>query len=88
MGIYLSKLVPTKLLEFTTNTNGSPRAMVPIGTYEKIMPLDILPTQLLRSLIVGDTDMAVKLGALELAEEDPCFVHLRVSRQIRIWPDS
>ena len=70
MGIYLSKLVPTKLLEFTTNTNGSPRAMVPIGTYEKIMPLDILPTQLLRSLIVGDTDMAVKLGALELAEED------------------
>ena len=34
------------------------------------MPLDILPTQLLRSLIVGDTDMAVKLGALELAEED------------------
>ncbi|MGB2332655.1 MAG: Na(+)-translocating NADH-quinone reductase subunit A [Litorivicinaceae bacterium] len=70
MGIYLSKLVPTKLLEFTTNTNGSPRAMVPIGTYEKIMPLDILPTQLLRSLIVGDTDTAVKLGALELAEED------------------
>ena len=70
MGIYLSKLAPTKLLEFTTNTNGSPRAMVPIGTYEKIMPLDILPTQLLRSLIVGDTDMAVKLGALELAEED------------------
>jgi Na+-transporting NADH:ubiquinone oxidoreductase subunit A len=44
--------------------------MVPIGTYEKIMPLDILPTQLLRSLIVGDTDMAIKLGALELAEED------------------
>ena len=70
MGIYLSKLVPTKLVDFTTNTNGSPRAMVPVGTYEKIMPLDILPTQLLRSLIVGDTDMAVKLGALELAEED------------------
>ena len=44
--------------------------MVPVGAYEKVMPLDILPTQLLRSLIVGDTDMAVKLGALELAEED------------------
>ena len=70
MGIYLSKFMPNKLLDFTTNTNGSPRAMVPIGAYEKVMPLDILPTQLLRSLIVGDTDMAVKLGALELAEED------------------
>jgi Na+-transporting NADH:ubiquinone oxidoreductase subunit A len=70
MGIYLSKLMPGKLLDYTTNTNGSPRAMVPVGAYEKVMPLDILPTQLLRSLIVGDTDMAVKLGALELAEED------------------
>ena len=68
---YLSiKLMPNKLLDYTTNTNGSPRAMVPVGAYEKVMPLDILPTQLLRSLIVGDTDMAVKLGALELAEED------------------
>ena len=70
MGIYLSKLMPSKLLDFTTNTNGSPRAMVPVGLYEKVMPLDILPTQLLRSLIVGDTETAVKLGALELAEED------------------
>ena len=44
--------------------------MVPIGSYEQIMPLDILPTQLLRSLIVGDTEEAQKLGALELSEED------------------
>ncbi|HIO99487.1 MAG TPA: NADH:ubiquinone reductase (Na(+)-transporting) subunit A, partial [Marinobacter salarius] len=44
--------------------------MVPVGMYEKVMPLDILPTQLLRSLIVGDTEMAQKLGALELDEED------------------
>jgi len=70
LGIYLSKFTPKKLIDYTTNTNGSPRAMVPVGAYEKIMPLDILPTQLLRALIVGDTDMAVKLGALELAEED------------------
>ena len=44
--------------------------MVPIGTYEKVMPLDILPTSLLRSLIVGDTDRAQELGCLELDEED------------------
>ncbi|CAA0097331.1 Na(+)-translocating NADH-quinone reductase subunit A [BD1-7 clade bacterium] len=70
MGIYLSKLMPGKKFAFNTNTNGSPRAMVPVGNYEKIMPLDILPTQLLRSLIVGDMDTAIKLGALELDEED------------------
>ena len=54
----------------TTSKGGSKRSMVPIGSYEKIMPLDILPTQLLRALIVGDTEQAQLLGCLELAEED------------------
>ncbi|MBL7250188.1 Na(+)-translocating NADH-quinone reductase subunit A [Alloalcanivorax sp. C16-2] len=70
MNIYLSKLMPGKRFNLTTTTNGSERAMVPIGAYEQVMPLDILPTQLLRSLIVGDTDSSVALGALELVEED------------------
>ncbi|PKO35822.1 MAG: NADH:ubiquinone reductase (Na(+)-transporting) subunit A [Betaproteobacteria bacterium HGW-Betaproteobacteria-7] len=70
MNLYISKLSPGKLFNFTTSTNGSPRAMVPIGNYEEVMPLDILPTQLLRYLIVSDTEMAQKLGCLELDEED------------------
>jgi Na+-transporting NADH:ubiquinone oxidoreductase subunit A len=70
LNIYLSSLMGRKKFDFTTTTNGSERAMVPVGAYEKIMPLDILPTQLLRSLIVGDTEVAQKLGALELDEED------------------
>lgn len=69
MPVYLSKLLP-KSFAFTTSTNGSERAMVPVGAYEKIMPLDILPTQLLRALIVEDMDTAINLGALELDEED------------------
>ncbi|MFP5356852.1 MAG: Na(+)-translocating NADH-quinone reductase subunit A [Gammaproteobacteria bacterium] len=60
----------TRTFGFTTTTNGSPRAMVPIGNYESVMPLDILPTQLLRYLLVKDTETAQKLGALELDEED------------------
>jgi Na+-transporting NADH:ubiquinone oxidoreductase subunit A len=55
---------------FTTSTEGSPRAMVPIGMYEHVMPLDILPTFLLRSLIVDDSEQAQALGCLELDEED------------------
>ena len=55
---------------FTTSTNGSPRAIIPIENYEAVMPLDILATPLLRYLICGDTDMAQKLGCLELDEED------------------
>ncbi len=70
MNIFVSKLMGDKKFDLTTTTNGSPRAMVPTGNYEEVMPLDILPTQLLRYLIVGDTEMAQKLGALELDEED------------------
>ncbi len=70
MPIYISSLASGKKFEFTASTNGSERAMVPLGNYEKVMPLDILPTQLLRSLIVGDTATAQKLGCLELDEED------------------
>lgn len=70
LGIYLSSFFGRKALPMTTSTNGSERAMVPVGAYERIMPLDILPTQLLRSLIVGDTESAQALGCLELDEED------------------
>ncbi len=70
LNIYISKLFKGKTFNFTTTTNGSERAMLPVGQYEKVMPLDILPTQLLRSLAVGDIDTAEKLGALELDEED------------------
>jgi len=67
---YMSHFFPKKLFNMTTTTNGSERAMVPIGNFERVMPLDILPTMLLRDLVAGDTDSAQQLGALELDEED------------------
>lgn len=68
--VFLSKWLGEKTVEFTTSTNGSPRAMVPIGTYDTLIPMDILATQLLRSLLVGDIESAINLGCLELDEED------------------
>ena len=59
-----------KLFNMTSSTNGSERAMVPVGGYENVTALDLLPVQLLRALIVGDTEMAQKLGCLELDEDD------------------
>jgi Na+-transporting NADH:ubiquinone oxidoreductase subunit A len=70
LNIYASQFSLKKLFNYTTTTNGSERAMVPVGTYERVMPLDVLPTQLLRSLIVGDTQVAQSLGCLELDEDD------------------
>jgi Na+-transporting NADH:ubiquinone oxidoreductase subunit A len=68
--VFLSKLNPSKKFNFTSSTHGSIRAMVPIGMYEKVMPLDIQPTFLLRSLVAGDTERSQLLGCLELGEED------------------
>ena len=70
LNVFISRLAGGKRFSLDTSTNGSARAMVPVGTYEQVMPLDILPTQLLRYLIVGDSEMAQKLGCLELDEED------------------
>lgn len=67
---YASKLISGKEFHFTTTTNGSPRAIVPIGVYEKVFPLDMVATFLLRSLVMHDVEKAEALGCLELDEED------------------
>lgn len=67
---YAAHLFRRREFPMTTTQNGSPRAMVSIGTFEKVMPLDILPTPLLKALLVEDTDRARELGCLELDEED------------------
>jgi Na+-transporting NADH:ubiquinone oxidoreductase subunit A len=70
INVFFSSLLKPKAFNITTSQNGSPRAIVPIGVFEKVMPLDILPTPLLKSLLVKDTDASQQLGCLELVEED------------------
>jgi len=55
---------------WSTALHGRPAAMVPIGAFERVVPLDLLPTPLLRALLVGDLEAAEALGCLELDEED------------------
>ena len=66
----LSKLMPGTRLKLNTSTNGSQRTLIPHGNYETVVPLDILPTFLIRALVTRDLDEAEKLGLLELDEED------------------
>ncbi|MEH6444980.1 MAG: Na(+)-translocating NADH-quinone reductase subunit A [Oceanospirillaceae bacterium] len=70
LNVFTSALNKAKKFNFTTTTNGSERAMLPVGQFEKLVPLDILPTQLLRAIVTGDIVSAMELGALELDEED------------------
>jgi Na+-transporting NADH:ubiquinone oxidoreductase subunit A len=67
---FVSKLKRGKKFDFTTNKNGSERAMVPIGMYEDVMPMDFMMTHLLRALVMGDVERAEELGCLEMDEED------------------
>lgn len=67
---FLGHIIPGKLFNLTSSTRGSNRSMVPIGVYDRVMPLDILTTMLLRDLISRDTDSAQRMGCLELDEED------------------
>lgn len=68
--VFAASLLPRRPLALTTSTHGSPRAMVPTGAFEQVMPLHIKATWLLRALLTGDTDLAQNLGCLELDEED------------------
>lgn len=68
---WLDRFMPGReLYPLTTSTGGSHRAIVPTDAYDKVMPLDIIPTPLLKALATHDTDQAQILGALELDEED------------------
>jgi Na+-transporting NADH:ubiquinone oxidoreductase subunit A len=59
-----------KTLFLIPSVNGGDRAIVPIGSYEEVLPMDILVTQLLKSLVVSDIEMSTDLGMLELVPED------------------
>ncbi len=56
--------------KYDTDLNGSHRAIVPLGSWEEVMPMDIMPTQLIKALAAGDLEMCEKLGVLEVTEED------------------
>ncbi len=66
----VDRLLRRRPTALTTAMNGEPTAIFPIGAFERVMPLDILPIPLLRALAVGDTERALSLGCLELEEED------------------
>ena len=59
-----------KHLALNTSINGQHRNIVPVGSYEKVLPGDFLATNLLKSIMAKEIDDSINLGCLELAEED------------------
>ena len=67
---FLKKTGHKQKYGFTTSQNGRFSGMLPVRVFDKVMPMDILPSTLFRALMVRDTDQAQALGCLELDEED------------------
>ncbi|MFK7900961.1 MAG: Na(+)-translocating NADH-quinone reductase subunit A [Cyclobacteriaceae bacterium] len=53
-----------------TNINGEHRNFVQTGAFEKVLPMDIYPTYLLKAIMAEDYENMEALGILEVAEED------------------
>ena len=68
--IFLSKLTPSKKLSPTTDMNGEERAFVATGEYEKVLPMDVLPSHLCKAILVEDIELMEQLGIYEVAPED------------------
>ncbi len=66
----LSWLTPNKEYRLNTNMNGGERAFVFTGDMEKVLPMDIYPIQLIKSIMINDIDMMENLGIYEVDEED------------------
>jgi Na+-transporting NADH:ubiquinone oxidoreductase subunit A len=67
---YFSWLMPSKKYNLNTNNNGEERAFVLSGEYEKVLPMDIYPTYLLKSILTNDIEKMEKLGIYEVDPED------------------
>jgi Na+-transporting NADH:ubiquinone oxidoreductase subunit A len=67
---FLSKLMPRRKYRLDTNLHGGERAFVLTGKYETVLPMDILPMQLLKAILAEDIDSMENLGIYEIAEED------------------
>ena len=80
----MSWLTAKREYDMDARLHGGPREIVNIGAWEKVMPLDIYPTYLVRAIQANDIEEAVSLGLLEVTEEDvalctfvdPCKIEL------------
>ncbi|MDK9707814.1 MAG: Na(+)-translocating NADH-quinone reductase subunit A [Desulforhopalus sp.] len=68
--VFASAFFKSTTFPMSTALWGGRRAVYPLGTYDQVMPLDIIATSLLKSISKGDTEKSKALGCLELIEED------------------
>jgi Na+-transporting NADH:ubiquinone oxidoreductase subunit A len=81
---YFSWLNPGKKYKLNTNMNGEDRAFVVSGQYEAVLPMDIYPVQLIKSIMTNDLDKMENLGIYEVIPEDLALCEYACTSKINV----
>ncbi len=81
---FFSWLNKNKKYRLDTNLHGGERAFVMSDDYEKVLPIDILPVQLLKSILINDIDKMEQLGIYEVVEEDMALCEFVCTSKIEV----
>ena len=76
---FLSKLVSNDKSKLNTHLNGSVRTIIPMGNWETVLPMNIYPDFLVKSILAKDVEMMEKLGIYESSPRGFClFIYLSI----------
>lgn len=67
---FFSWMQPQRRYALDTNLHGGRRALVMTGQFEEVLPMDILPMQLIKAIMIEDIDLMEQLGIYEVEPED------------------
>ena len=81
---FLYYLTPNRKFKVNTNFHGEERAFVMSGEYDKVLPMDVLPVQLLKAILAGDFDNMESLGIYEVVEEDLALCEFVCTSKINV----
>jgi len=73
-----------KAFNVNTNPHGEPRAYVVTGQYEKVLPMDIMPQQLIKAVMAKDLELMENLGIYEVIEEDMALCEFVCTSKINV----
>ena len=81
---FLSWLFPSKKYNLDTNMHGEERAYVMTGEYEKVLPMDIYPTYLIKAIMIEDVELMENLGIYEVSPEDLALCEFVCTSKIEV----
>jgi Na+-transporting NADH:ubiquinone oxidoreductase subunit A len=81
---FLSWLTPSKKYALNANMHGEERAYVMTGEYEKVLPMDIYPTQLIKACMFEDIELMENLGIYEVSPEDLALCEFVCTSKIEV----